>query len=72
LNNIGLLVRTCGKFTYIDDGSGINLKCIVPDDVTLDENWTFVAVTGISSCEMVGDELHRLLLVRSQSDITSY
>ncbi len=77
LNNIGLLVRTWGKFTKtgdttftIDDGSGLNVKCLVPTGVTIDPNWQFVGVTGISSCEKVGEELHRLLRVREQSDIT--
>lgn len=83
LNNIGLLVRTCGKITEIDpavppvwfritDGSAGNIKCILPAGVTIDPNWQWVGVTGISSCEKVGDELHRLLRVRKQEDITAY
>lgn len=75
LNNIGLLVRTSGRVTEIepveaphlptwftiDDGSGVNLKCTIPDGVTIDPTWTHVTVTGISSCEKSGPELHRLL-----------
>ncbi|MHB9036937.1 MAG: hypothetical protein ACYC64_09730 [Armatimonadota bacterium] len=79
LNNIGLLVRTSGKFAYVDystftvdDGSGVLVKCVVPDEVALDSEWTYVSATGISSCEKVGNDLYRLLRVRMQSDITSY
>ncbi|MHB9035118.1 MAG: RCC1 domain-containing protein [Armatimonadota bacterium] len=79
LSNVGLFVRTWGKFTYIDshtftinDGSGVDVKCVVPDGVTLQSDWRYVVVTGISSCENVGEELHRLLRVRMQSDITAY
>lgn len=83
LNNTGLLVRTWGKvievepadppsiptwFT-VDDGSGVNLKCILPPGVTIDPTWRFVQVTGISSCELTGGELHRLLRVRKQEDV---
>ncbi len=83
LNNIGLLVRTTGKvvgidtasppawFT-IDDGSGVNVKCVVPDGVTVNPAWSYVTVTGISSCEIVSTELHSLLRVRTQGDIVAY
>lgn len=76
VNNIGLLVRIFGRFSYIDaqtfsidDGSGVNVKCAVPAGVTLDPSWSFAQVTGISSCEPVGPDLHRLILVRGQEDI---
>lgn len=79
LCNLGLLVRACGKFTYvdshtflIDDGSGVNVKCVVPDGVLLNQDSIYVGVTGISSCETVGGEQHRLLRVRDQSDIVGY
>ena len=79
LNNIGLLVRTWGRIVErdpswfkIDDGSGVNVKCLVPSGVTIDPGWTYVGVTGISSCEMVGAELHSLLRVRGQSDLVGY
>lgn len=75
-NNIGLLVTTCGKFVYVDahtflieDGSGGDVKSVVPDGITLNPSWAYVTVTGISSCESVGGELHRLLRVRRQADI---
>ncbi|MCX6345747.1 MAG: hypothetical protein NT018_11850 [Armatimonadetes bacterium] len=86
MNNIGLLVRSWGRVTEIepvtppalptwfkiDDGSGVNVKCLIPSGVTLDQDWGYVVVTGILSCEKVGAELHRLLRVRVQSDITPY
>ena len=58
LNNIGLLVTAWGKYgpvsssTFtIDDGGDIKIKCMVPDGITLGGDWTYVRVTGISSCE---------------------
>ena len=83
LNNIGLLITTCGRVTCIeeveepsqptwftiDDGSGINLKCILPQGVTLDPSWQQVRVTGISSCDRVGEELRAVVKVRRQGDI---
>ena len=84
LNNIGMLVRVCGKvltdrttadsFT-IDDGSGVGVKCVVPSGVTIDPSWSYVSVTGACSCEKVHvddrDELHALVRVRTQGDITA-
>ena len=68
LNNIGILIRTSGAFAYvdehtftIDDGSGVNVKCVVPAGVVVNPDWSYVVVTGISSCEKVGEELHRLI-----------
>ncbi len=86
LNNVGLLVRVWGRVVdvepvtpptqptwfKIDDGSGIAVKCVVPDGVTIDQNWTYVSVTGVSSCEKIGDEVHRLLRVRTQESIQVY
>jgi hypothetical protein len=86
LNNIGLLVRTCGKVVQIepvsdpalptwfkiDDGSGVNVKCVVPSGVTINPGWNYVGVTGISSCEKDGDDLYRLVRVREQSDIAPF
>ena len=78
LNNIGLLVTIWGtvvecdpgeEWFRVDDGSGVNVKCIVPDDVTLPRDGTYVSVTGISSCETIGEYLYRLLRVRTQQDI---
>lgn len=83
LNNIGLLVRTCGsvvgrdpsspaRWFAIDDGSGRNAKCVVPSGVAVDPDWVYVRVTGVSSCERVGTELHRLIRVREQADVTPF
>lgn len=84
VNNIGLLVRTCGAVTEvepvagpatpswfkIDDGSDIGLKVSVPVGVTVPEVGSYATVTGISSCEPSGGDIVRLLRVRMQSDIT--
>jgi len=71
LNNIGLLVRTTGRvissdsgWFVLDDGSGVVVKCVVVPGVGLPDVGSYVVVTGISSCERVGDEIHRLLRVR--------
>ncbi|OFX14112.1 MAG: hypothetical protein A2Z18_04890 [Armatimonadetes bacterium RBG_16_58_9] len=79
LNNIGLLIRTWGRVTYvdqhtftIDDGSGQHVKCVTPSDVTVDPAWTYIGVIGVSSCEKIGEELHRLIRIRKQEDIASY
>ena len=56
----------------IDDGSGVDVKCIVPAGVTLPGVGGYVGVTGISSCEKIGEELHRLLRVREQADIVEF
>lgn len=76
LNNVGLLVRLSGRFTYIDehnftldDGSGAMVHCVTPAGVLANPTWQFVTVSGISSLEMVGDELHSKLLVRNDEDI---
>lgn len=85
LNNIGLLVRLSGRVVEVepvdppalptwfklDDGTDAAVKCVVPEGVQIcrPPEWTNVTVTGISSCEMVGEELHRVLRVREQSDI---
>lgn len=85
LNNIGLLITTCGKVTgiepvvdpqkpswfTIDDGSDLSTKCTVPAGVTIDPTWQRVRVTGISSCEKAGSELHAIIKLRSQTDITA-
>ena len=58
------------KAFWIDDGSNVSTKVITPAGVTLPAAGDRVIVTGISSCERVGEELHRLLRVRTQEDIT--
>lgn len=78
LNNIGLLVRTCGAITNIDmndftinDGSGVNIKCIVPGSTTVEQwNYSYAIVTGISACEMVNGELERVIKLRDANDFS--
>ena len=78
LNNIGLLVRVWGQvsssgtdYFTIDDGSGAQVKCLVPVGVAIDSGWQYVCVTGISSCEKVDDQIRPLIRVRQQGDIAA-
>lgn len=49
----------------IDDGSDVDLKCMWSSEVTIDPDWTYVFLTGISSCEKSGEQLSRLVLIVS-------
>ena len=56
VNSIGSLVKTWGRFQQIDettftldDGSGLNILCIVPSGTFLYSGWQFVVVTGVVS-----------------------
>lgn len=76
LNNIGLLVRTTGKYIpqnivsfYIDDGSGEPVGCILPSGVTVNPDWEYLAVTGISCCYRSGDVVKKMIRIRSSADI---
>jgi len=78
LNNIGLLVKTWGKYTKVDDtaftlddGSGTPLRCEVPSTVTLQEGWTYVVATGVSSMDMIDGQPTRVLRLRMQDDVQS-
>ena len=53
----------------VDDGTGVNVECLVAVGVTLPSLDDYVSVTGISSCEKVSGDLYRLLRVREQADI---
>jgi len=70
-----LLVRAWGAYTKMDDSTftlndgGAETKCIVPSGITLEPGWTYLAVTGIASTEMVGDQARLVLRVRRQGDI---
>lgn len=83
LNNIGLLVTTCGRITIrdassppgwfvIDDGSGASLKCSVPAGVTIGPGWSFAIVTGVVTCAHEGPDLLPMLRVRRQADIAAF
>jgi len=70
LNNTGLLVRTWGLITPVDystfsinDGFGLDVKCILPSGMSLDPSWSHATVTGISSCEQSGSEIRPVILV---------
>jgi hypothetical protein len=78
LNNMGLLVSTWGRVLssssgsfVIEDGSGVQLKCYAPN-IDLPSVGSYVKVTGISSCELTGTGLRRLLRVRDSSDVVNY
>ena len=80
LNNIGLLVRSWGKvlgasgtqFSIRDTTSGSSLKCVVPAGVSIPAVGSYVAVTGISSCEKPSTNVLRVLKVRTQDDIRAF
>lgn len=74
LNNIGLLVRTCGKVTEIDttnspaqwfkidDGSGVSVRVAYPPYIYTANGSEFVILSGISSCEYdTNNNLQRVL-----------
>ena len=77
LNNTGLLIRMCGRVTsrgdgffHINDGSGADVKCVLPDPATLDPTWDYVAVTGISSREVTDEIAHPVLRVPNLTYVT--
>lgn len=84
LNNIGLLVRTSGRVIKenttsdsfcIDDGGKSVIKCIAPDDVSVDTDWDYISVSGICSCEKInidGNDVFRAVIrLRVQDDISA-
>lgn len=81
LNNVGLLVTIWGPVSAFDDpvspvswfkiGGGPEVKVVVPSGVTIDTEWAFVVVTGISCIEKDGGSTVRVLKVRRQGDIVS-
>ena len=77
INNIGLLVRTCGRVTAadstsftIEDGSGAGVKCAIDGANGLVSVNDYMSVTGISSCEESAGQVNRLLRVRSAGDVS--
>lgn len=73
LNNIGLLIRTCGKLIQnsdgsfsIDDGSGISPKLQIPPGLTIPSPGQNVIITGISSCRKdTAGAIHSQIKLRS-------
>lgn len=41
----------------IDNGSSVRVQCVLPDSVSVQADWKTVAVTGISSFEVVSIHL---------------
>jgi hypothetical protein len=79
LNNIGLLIRTSGNYTYVSANTfylsgvfGPTIKCIVPDGVELGIGWSYACVTGVCSIEREGDQVKPVILVRDQDDIVHF
>ncbi|MGQ9454654.1 MAG: hypothetical protein ACUVRS_06525 [Armatimonadota bacterium] len=76
LNTIGLLVRTCGRFTQIDentfslDDGSYTIKCVAQPGTILNPLWEYVAVTGIASCERHGEYIIPKILVQSVEEIS--
>ncbi|MCX6344426.1 MAG: hypothetical protein NT018_05050 [Armatimonadetes bacterium] len=65
LNNIGLLVRLYGKVLtaessadtfWLDDGSSVYVKCLLPGPETVDTNWQYLSATGVSSIRTFRDD----------------
>lgn len=78
VNNIGLLVRTCGRIMssdstgfYIEDGSALTpqVKVLVPSGTPTPPTGKYVMVTGVSSCYKIGNDLYRQVRVRNGQDI---
>ncbi|MCL5103705.1 MAG: TIGR03790 family protein [Armatimonadetes bacterium] len=86
LRNIGLLIRTWGKVTYtgtdsedyfyIDDGSNLSDGCghkglrVGSRKLPKPPLYSKVVVTGLSSCEEIGDRVIPVIKPRTQNDIT--
>ena len=70
LNNVGLLVRTWGRYAKIDastftltDGSSQGITCTVKPDITLSSDWIYVSVTGVCSLHLDGALYRPVILV---------
>ena len=75
LNNIGLLVTTWGQvvstgsgYFVIESKPGVQIK-VKSGSLSKPASGSFVAVTGISSCEIISSAVSPALLLREQSDI---
>ena len=56
-------VTSVGDGSYtIEDGSGVSVAVEMPSGSTLQQG-EFVALTGISSCQAVGQSINRFLIV---------
>ena len=77
INNIGLFVKTCEydlatqpTLFVIDDGSGVDVRCEVPSNISVNKSWTHVAITGISRLSKVGETYKRRIAAREVDGIT--
>jgi len=77
LNNIGLLVRTWGRFQQadataftLDDGSGHPIRCVVPSGTFLNPGWQYVTVTGVCSLATSGSGRIPIVLVREMEVVS--
>ena len=77
LNNIGLLVRVCGKASFVDgstftvdDGSRAPVECkIAQDSVGEWINGKSVIVTGVCSCRSANSAINPVILLRDTNDL---
>lgn len=75
LNNVGLLVRLCGRVRYsggqvlLDDGSGVETRLDVSQLTKQPVEGSFLLVTGISTLGESGAGRVRVVLPREQADI---
>ena len=79
LNNVGLLIRTWGRVTatgtgyaVIDDGSGTPVRLDTSTLASLPEVNDYISVIGISSLYRPGVDRLRLVLPRTDLDISWY
>jgi hypothetical protein len=85
LNNVGLLVRTWGRVSYVDpagsffyiddgsgiqDGSGIRGVRVECSGLSIPRAGQYVTVTGISSTYVISGKIARLLRPRSEADLS--
>lgn len=85
VNNVGLLVRVCGKvtyvgsgFVYVDDGSGVSdgsgyagVK-VQLNGIGAPALGDYVAVTGVSGIESISGHNARVLLLAKQEDMSTF
>ncbi|MCE5315055.1 MAG: fibronectin type III domain-containing protein [Armatimonadota bacterium] len=76
LNNIGLLVQTWGRVSqssgtsfFLDDGSSVSIKVVLPNGASAPADGKYVKTTGVSSCYVSEGKVLRQLLVRDASEV---
>lgn len=78
-SNIGLLVRTWGIVQSVDpsgfvltDVTGTTVRCVLPNANAILSPGNYAACTGISSCEIVGEQNTPVIRLRDLSDLTTF